>query len=457
MDPLAAAATQPPVPSQQDRTQEQLRRIETARPAAWKHDDTNENAAAREAFLRQKFRPQTGQTRRGPPPAYEAQQQVVLVNVAHVEQRPRAQRPAVRILGAFPTRDHAVQHARQHLVHAMDDANILDVGLNQTFLVCTSLDKQQHATYARDKWQRLEAWYAARAQKNADTFAHNVAHQTAGETGQSLDALRQSGAPGLRRSRRLALRSRKRKFPAEPHGGGGGGAGPCRRGAKKQKHVAKQQQRAFEGLAAHEAKSVPRAAEVRNQAFAVVSLLPDMLDLDQPEPGVCVHGLFPAEHVAREHLKTHVAPYVVDRDLFVVDCYEWLRIEDDSRSDQIPREFRDEKQDEIIQAKSRGARRADAFKDWCKRENYDEVPVVEVGPPTADQRLKTALTKRGATFHAPRPQERPTVMEAFDHMNRPLPVHDHAGATTATNEREDDDQNSTKPPGLGMSMDVFDD
>jgi len=70
----------------------------------------------------------------------------------------------------------------------------------------------------------------------------------------------------------------------------------------------------------------PRALEVRGQDFAVVSVV------NEPRDAACtcneclfqVHGAFATEHAANAYMVNAASDVVVDVDMYVVPCYQWI-------------------------------------------------------------------------------------------------------------------------------------
>lgn len=95
--------------------------------------------------------------------------------------------------------------------------------------------------------------------------------------------------------------------------------------------------------------------------FAAVSTIPDTTteELSEQEHGFIIHNVFKTVDEATNYIKKELEAKVQDRDIFVVDMYEWMQPSfsfSDFVMDHVPTEYRDKMQNEIMQFKMSGAR-----------------------------------------------------------------------------------------------------
>ena len=124
-----------------------------------------------------------------------------------------------------------------------------------------------------------------------------------------------------------------------------------------------------------------REAEVRNQKYAVVSVMLDYeaIQNDTPlEPSVCVWGAFDSEAEAILYSKCIVARQLKDHDIAVITMYEWCYPHLLS-SDKIQQLYRNEELNHIMKHARTSRTTVAAFEQECK-ENQLEIPCMEIEP-----------------------------------------------------------------------------
>jgi len=124
-----------------------------------------------------------------------------------------------------------------------------------------------------------------------------------------------------------------------------------------------------------------REAEVRNQKYAVVSVMVDYeaIQNDTPlEPSVCVWGAFDSEAEAILYSKCIVAKQLKDHDIAVITMYEWCYPPLLS-SDKIQQLYRNEELNHIMKHARTSRTSVAAFERECT-ENQLEIPCMEIEP-----------------------------------------------------------------------------
>ena len=133
-----------------------------------------------------------------------------------------------------------------------------------------------------------------------------------------------------------------------------------------------------------------READVRNQKYAVVSVMPDYeaIIAKSPlvEPGVCVWGAFDTESEALIYSKKVVAKHLQEHDIAIVTMYEWV-YPHLITSDKVPQLYRNAELNHIMKHARTSRTAVSEFEQECK-DNQLEVPTLEIEPD-----LKTEATR----------------------------------------------------------------
>jgi hypothetical protein len=244
------------------------------------------------------------------------------MNLAHVGRSPRRREgAAVRLLGIFDDVQAATRHTQQH--YASADLDMVCVPARKwAAVMCSATDQQELAHL-----DKLAAEYRRRQKEHEDEFRANVAGQRTGEVKPA--AVQAAAAP---------------EEPSEPH-------------------------------------TVPRAAEVRMQRFAVISIIPDSScdDSTAQQPALIVWGAYDSEEDARHAIKDQLATQASDVHLDVVLMYEWLPLTSLDLSN-IKEEFRDESLTSIIQARKDERNKVEQYLHLCEKRGQ-EPSVLNIGRP----------------------------------------------------------------------------
>ncbi len=129
--------------------------------------------------------------------------------------------------------------------------------------------------------------------------------------------------------------------------------------------------------------AVSRMLEVRNQRYAVVSVVNDYetgTDANPvgEEPGVIVWAAFDTEAEALRYNKCVASKKVRDHDLAIVSMYEWLYPHMMS-SDRVEQLYRNEELNRIMRHARTASKQVREFEDMCEREEID-VPTLTIEP-----------------------------------------------------------------------------
>jgi hypothetical protein len=236
---------------------------------------------------------------------------VLLFNCSHHERRPQGPRAAFRLLGAFASEAEAKEHCRG----LPGDCDVLLARLGAAFALTRSREKDEAAHL-----QALLQVHTRRLRDHEREFTENVAEQRTGEA---------------------------RGLAAADLEGGAGGGGQEARGAPLR---------------------IPRAAEVRFQNYAVLSVLHDFDEPcgDRQEPAAVVWGVYDTEDGAKEAIRKKHAAFVKDLHLEVCSLYEWLHPTEVGKAlDELEEEFRDETLTKIIAQRKQERQSVKAFRELC--------------------------------------------------------------------------------------------
>jgi anti-sigma28 factor (negative regulator of flagellin synthesis) len=133
--------------------------------------------------------------------------------------------------------------------------------------------------------------------------------------------------------------------------------------------------------------AVSRMLEVRNQRYAVISVVKDYEsaqgnDPVGEEPGVIVWAAFDTEEEAVKYNKVVASKQLRDHDLAIVSMYEWL-FPHMMNSDRVEQLYRNEELNNIMKQARISSTRVREFEEMCEREGI-ECPATEVEPDLAE-------------------------------------------------------------------------
>ena len=129
--------------------------------------------------------------------------------------------------------------------------------------------------------------------------------------------------------------------------------------------------------------AVSRMVEVRNQKYAVISVVNDY-ETGQgsnpmgEEPGIIVWAAFDTEEEAVKYNKVVASKQMRDHDLAIVSMYEWL-YPHMMNSDKVDQLYRNEELNNIMKQARISSTRVKEFEEMCEREGI-ECPSTEVEP-----------------------------------------------------------------------------
>ena len=272
-------------------------------------------------------------------PFDDTEQQVVLLNITHRQQIPKSKIPGFRVCGAFKDLEKLKRHAlNSGGPAAYGGSNLIKADVHKKFLICSSLEKQQNASYVLGKIEELAKKYTQTLKFHADEFKENKENRQQGKTG-----LSQSEKVKKISSRKQLL---DKKFEDDKEKG-------------------------------TETGEVSRVAEVRNQSVAVVTIMSDttatvLNGAEDPEPIVIVWGCFENEAQAKHYIYNTASKFVKDVMLDVVNMYEWVfPTEIEKRVDELTEEFRNPSLNKVMNSRKAQKKSVMSYSDWCKQEGQE--------------------------------------------------------------------------------------
>lgn len=362
-------------------------------------------------------------------------QRVVLYNIANTDNRPRSLRPALRILGLFPSLDEASAHGREILRDDPENPCALRIGDSHAWYVISSSfytdiepyrlkvnrnlkehdrrlegfaeefkKRKEHLTKGRTpvhndmvaaeraQARRMELQDERLRAMDADAVDAQMAReaeQARAETREMMSELDQANERIRRNEARAAALAQAEQDGFEESKGGEAGNDEFTEGTdyvetplvapeppEKQDETWEQQVRAAWPAGGRAVPSLKRHLEVRRQNFAVISVVQDYEE--GKEPGFIVWGAFDSEQEAKKYELNVAAKKVTNHDIAIVNMYEWV-YPHLMNSDRVEQLYRNQELNNIMRQARTRAKQVDDFKEQCETEGID-LPVTEIAP-----------------------------------------------------------------------------
>ena len=341
-------------------------------------------------------------------------QKYVLWNLSNRDTRPQSIKPAFRLLGLFPDIESATVHAEQ--VFALDKSCSLHVATTHEWYTI-ALSDQTPAAENQAKVNRNLLHHQDMLQSHASEFKTRHDALTAGRTPaleQAKGAQQQVARDDEHRQKRKELVQAAVDNDDEKvsslHKQLEGDAEEEMRiqstlssvpkaGEEESKEVEYVEKPLVAPIAPETLNenwesrvatlgkgkrppSVNRMMEVRNQRYAVVSIVKDYETAkDDPvgdEPGLIVWAAFDTEEEAMKYNKVIASKELRDHDLAIVSMYEWL-YPHMMGSDKVEQLYRNEELNNIMKHARTSSTRVKQFEDMCDREGI-ECPGITLEP-----------------------------------------------------------------------------
>lgn len=346
-------------------------------------------------------------------------QLVFLYNIANTNQCPKSMRPAFRLLGLFSNVDDAMEHGQ--VIASVDKLSSIRIGdthgwytiakdaftdvepyrlkvnrnlaLHQQQLDNFAVEFKRRKAYltkgrvpsyhpmkayeqSQERYQMLKDWSEA-ADQGEDAMQHLDASYAEREHARQADDGAQRG--GVEEAKRDEVALNVDNY-VEPE---------LKPEAEAEKLDDMWEQQVQEFTADKELVKVPRLnrfAEVRNQRFAVVSVVHDY-ESDGEEPGFIVWAAFDSEDEALRYNKCVAAKELKDHDLAIVSMYEWV-YPHLMNSNSVEQMYRNEELNNIMRNARMSAKRVTDFQRECSEKNV-EMPCIELTADLAEPAPRT--------------------------------------------------------------------
>ena len=350
--------------------------------------------------------------------AFQAEdQKFMLWNLANRETRPHTHKPAFRLLGLFPDMESTMSHAEQ--VFAIDKSCSLHASTTHEWYTI-SVKPDTPVAEAQAKVNRNLLHHQNMLQAHATEFKTRHDALTAGRTPaieQAKGAQEQVAREDAQRQKRKeileaavdneaeAVAALTREYAACAENEVRIQAMPVK-GEEESKDMEVEYvetplvppiapETFNENWKEEVAKfgkgtrppAVSRVVEVRNQRYAVLSVVRDYEtaaegDPTGDEPGVIVWAAFDSEEEAVKYNKAVASKELRDHDLAIVSMYEWL-YPHMMNSDKVDQLYRNEELNNIMKHNRTASTRVRQFEDMCERDNLD-CPAIELEPDLAE-------------------------------------------------------------------------
>lgn len=314
-----------------------------------------------------------------PPNLFPEKNRIILVNLGHKNQCPISSRPCLRILGAFDSKEEALDHIDDY-PEKVKKVTIHTVSPAKKFMICESFEKQMDPSYALEKITVLSRKHA----KQFD-FRKNVFERRLDSTKQAQSV--QDELKALKRKREMLEDEKEQLEIDEKINALNQERVSLESISKKLDMISKKteqeqkentdsknviQKPKGEGIFA---KKVPRYCEVRKQNVAVITVIPDtdlVLNSSEPEPAVIIWGLFENTDSAKQWIETSAKSYIFSYHLDVVDCYEWL-FPMDVNVEEIDEEYRSKTLTEVMKKRKHHPKEVQEQMQRLRMQNIERV------------------------------------------------------------------------------------
>lgn len=302
----------------------------------------------------------------------------VVVNMAHRDQRPRKERPGLRILAVFGLKDEADLDQYTHsAAQSLYGCNIWKMPIRSWFLLSKNHARQTDSMYTSCKIETLRTLYREHKIRRDSEFQKNRESRTQGDTDHSIQSQVNKAQEKFKKRQERQRRAVSSRVKALAARGKTTKATPGDQDGNPPNHADPD----LNTSSAVGTNTVPSHLYAMRQQIAVVSWMSDITKqtlqgLDDPEPACIVWQVFDTVETARSWIKDVASKAVRNFDMEVVDMCQWLFPEDVDR-DKLIEMHRNDTQDLIMNQKKQETAKVANFKGWCADQNRP-VPVTEV-------------------------------------------------------------------------------
>jgi hypothetical protein len=293
---------------------------------------------------------------RPPLPFLDQNQQVFLIGLANRNQHPRCQIPAFNILGGFKDVTAIKRHVQRSGMDSFGGIALHAAEAHKKTLVAVGIKKQQDSSYTMKTIEEISNLYAGMLDFHNKEFQENLENKKQGSTGLSQKERLQKSTK--KSSRKILLDKKFKEFQES----------------------------------ANENYGVGRNAELRDQNYAVVSVIDDMRPaaikgLIDPEPVFIIWGCFDKEDDAKHYIYNTAQSKVSSVMMDVYKMYEWI-YPTEMNADGVQEEYRDPRLDKVMKSRKKTKASVMKFEEFVSSQGK-EVPTLEIDATGEETKVKT--------------------------------------------------------------------
>jgi len=239
-------------------------------------------------------------------------QKVFLINLGHRQQNPTCEKPALRFLGAFDSKESLLNHIKQN---GQSECTLYNVFPHNGFPICKSIKRQINPSYCLKRKKEIEEWYTKYQKKIDSEFKKTVMEKAEADPQKTgiIDPPQKTDRKGKhgRKIRRKRISSRLQAL--EKH-------------SEQLKNNQSTNKKEI-------IKKLDRNLEIRNQNYVVISFYKDprpsvKSGRSDPEPLVFIYGVFNTVEESKKYIKNIASKFVNDMHLYIIDAYEFIFIDE---------------------------------------------------------------------------------------------------------------------------------
>ena len=257
-----------------------------------------------------------------PLPLKNPNQLVAIINLTHLNHRPKSLMPGFRIIGLFRDNESAQSYVKKAWVNVNDSVYLIPV--HQLFVICSSTTKQSDEVYNNNKLKQILDMHAEQKKQNEIDFRSNIENKTTGKTSKN----RKHAHTKVRES------IIKKKFTEDV--GDMDISDPLHSNIK-----------------------------ISGQEYVVIMVMLDKTPHNAvKEPAIAILAAFNTEMDAEHYAKYTAASQYPDSDISVVCICSWC-FPENIDYEQVKEVYRNEKLNDIMSTRKTQQQMSKQFEQWC--------------------------------------------------------------------------------------------
>lgn len=270
-------------------------------------------------------------------------QKFIVFSTSHVHMPPiaSAENAAIRVYGAFPTLGEAYTYARE-FTEADADCNV-QIGKSQDWILAVdTCEKLEDENYVASKRNRILEAYDNIFESEAERFKQYVEFPDKHRNGELKPI--EEGCEDEEEQKNEEQKNEEEKNEEEKN----------------------EDQEQTRNMKEYNCR-FPRALEVREQNYAVISIIEDANDPER-EFIFIVWGCFLSEDECDGWIRDVASKHVTKYAMNVVSMYTWCRVSEMANAENVPVHYRAAELDSLMKHATQHGKDVDAFKEWCRDE-----------------------------------------------------------------------------------------